>query len=221
MRIATWNMYGAVRMPDLVTVKNNTEANVICLQECGKLEPFLDGGTNHGAYWTGNLTLGRDFMECVYWPNINPRLGTAVLSNVTVKAAGVLHPIPAPFTPARPRSLPWMRVEYGAAQLTVFSIHSPPVWTATLADVCSWNNTQIGHVIATTHPGDWAVVGDFNADPRRFGFVPPPAHVVRGYGATQQGGGLLDYAVTNAHLAFVPDTRGAGSDHFPQVFRVP
>ena len=90
-------------------------------------------------------------------------------------------------------------------------------------------NVLGAHVFGkATHFAVWApnaravsVVGDFNADPTVAAFIPPPVGgVVRGNHATQQGGGLLDYSITNAFgYNFVAAGMLLGaSDHFPQNF---
>jgi hypothetical protein len=108
--------------------------------------------------------------------------------------------------------------------VAVFSIHGPPVFGATtVAGVCAWDNAQIGQINVLAGGGGWVCLGDFNVDPTGLAppYVAPPAgNVVRGNHATQQGGGLLDYAVTTAGtLAYVAQGQLAGaSDHYPQTF---
>lgn len=223
MRIATWNMQGGRNTQYLTQVAMQTRANILCLQECGRLERFMYGLVSNGLYFTGNLRVGRSLMEVVYWYNHRwPQGGVAVLSNVGISAHGVFFTVPAPWNPPKPRSMPWITVRNGAADLTVLSIHSPPVWFGTLPQVCGWNNTQIAAVDGL-HLGRWAMLGDFNADPTAGGFIPSPhGHLVRGPRATQQGGGLLDYAVTTGALNYRVSTPLAGpSDHYPQVFEAP
>jgi hypothetical protein len=72
MRIVTWNMQGGVNTMYIPQVVNQTQANVLCLQECGNLAAHLHNATPifapTGAIlgYTGNLTVGFGFMECVF-----------------------------------------------------------------------------------------------------------------------------------------------------------
>ncbi|WP_199245929.1 endonuclease/exonuclease/phosphatase family protein [[Phormidium] sp. ETS-05] len=232
MRIATWNMQGGVNTMYINQVVQATQANVLCLQECGALAEHLHGivpiiGLNGAIIgYTGNFVVGQGFfMECVYWENIWIQGSLAVLSNISPLYYGILDAAPVlGFVPPNVRNLPWMTVQNPntGINITVFSIHAPPVFApTTIANVCNWNNAQITQIADVT-PGYWACVGDFNADPTIAGYIPPPVgNVVRSNRATQQGEGILDYAVTNA-LAFtyVPPTQVvSASDHFPQVFQ--
>jgi endonuclease/exonuclease/phosphatase family metal-dependent hydrolase len=228
--IATWNMQGATKVPDINTVAQSTSANVICLQECGLLPEHLKdtvpltGGDGSTIGCTGKFIVGHDFMECVYWENAWAQGSLAVLSNITVKAYGIMAPAtPSGYTPTKPRSMPWMTVEDPRTQapITIYSIHSPAVFGAvTVRDTCEWNNAQIAQIAALG--GTWACVGDFNADPTALNFQGPPAgHIKRGTQATQQSGGILDYAITNDddHFVYQQQTTVVSSaDHFPQVF---
>ncbi len=229
MRFATWNMQGGVNTQYINQVVQSTGANVLCLQECGSLAQFLHAAapilSMTGAIigYTGNLVVGQGFMECVYWENVWIQGGLAVLSNVGVVNHGILNSVAVPgFAPPNARSMPWMTINnVGAGVIRIFSIHSPPVFGATtIANTCAWNNAQLTQISAGG--GTWACIGDFNADPTAIGFVAPPVgNIVRGNHATQQGLGILDYAVTNAGAGFtyVQQTQLAGaSDHYPQVF---
>lgn len=230
MRIATWNMQGGANTPHINQVVQATQANVLCLQECGDLAQHLQnrqpilvpGGAIIG--YTGNFVVGFGFMECVYWENAWIQGGLAVLSNIGVLNFGILNAAVVPgFVPANPRNLPWMTVRNPntGINITIFSIHAPPVFGGTtIAQVCNWNNAQINQINAG-FGGTWACVGDFNADPTVNGYIAPPfGAVVRGNQATQQGGGILDYAVTNAPaFTYIQQTQRVGaSDHYPQVF---
>jgi endonuclease/exonuclease/phosphatase family metal-dependent hydrolase len=231
MKIATWNMQGGVNTMYINQVVQATQANVLCLQECGDLSQHLQGrmpiiGLNGAIIgYTGNFVVGQGFMECVYWENIWIQGGLAVLSNIGVLYFGILNAVAVPgFVPPNVRNLPWMTVRNPdtGINITVFSIHAPPVFApTTIANVCNWNNAQIAQIAAVT-VGAWACVGDFNADPTIVGYISPPVdNVVRSNRATQQGGGILDYAVTNdPAFTYVNQTQLVGaSDHFPQVFQ--
>ncbi|WP_114815243.1 endonuclease/exonuclease/phosphatase family protein [Paraburkholderia kururiensis] len=230
MIVATWNMQGGVNTPYINQVVQQTGAHVLCLQECGNLAEHLQGrapilnGMGAIIGYTGNLRLGYGFMQCVYWENVWAQGGLAVLSNIGINNYGILPPAPVHgFAPANPRAMPWITVRdpWNGNVISVYSIHSPPVdgLTTTLQQTCAWNNTQLAQINAIG--GTWACVGDFNADPTVPGFVAPPVgNIVRGNRATQQSGGILDYAVTNAFgFAYQQQTQLAGaSDHYPQVF---
>jgi len=236
MRIATWNMQGGTNTMYINQVVQATQANVLCLQECGALAQHLRGSAPiwglNGAIvgYTGNFVVGQGFMECIYWENVWLQGSLAVLSNIGVITCGILNAVnnvPA-FVPANVRDLPWMTVRSQAAatNITVFSIHAPPVFMpTTIANVCTWNNAQIAQIAPQAGANLWACVGDFNADPNVVGYIQPPAgsNVVRGNNATQQNGNILDYAVTNAApFQYVQQTQLAGlSDHYPQVFYFP
>jgi hypothetical protein len=102
-------------------------------------------------------------------------------------------------------------------------VHAPPVWgTVTTAQVCSWNEAQVTAVAGAAAGVLWTIAGDFNADPTAQGFVAPTVGaVVRGQNATQQGGGILDYSVTNAGVGYTfvaPSQLVGASDHYPQEF---
>ena len=236
MRIVTWNMQGGTNAVYLNQVIQDMQPNVLCLQETGDLTPLLQGtapvpGFPNSLF--GNYAAGHGFYEVVFWRNnLWTQGGVAIMSNIHPNNAGILAPVGAPYVPPIPRSLPWMEVTDPATGniIRVFSIHSPPVSNfppaVTLAQVLSWNNAQIAAVNGIAGIGTWAVVGDFNADPTVAGFVAPPAGIPRhGPGPTQQAGGILDYAITNAvapgpALAFANAGPGvpAASDHYPQGF---
>jgi len=227
MRIVTWNMQGNVNAVYINQLIQASNADVLCLQETGNLAHQLQQGANPIPGFPGSLRgiflAGQIPYECVYWHNPGwGQGGVAVMTRLQVNNWGIMAPVLAPYNPANPRNLPWIEVvdpHNPGPGITVYSIHSPPVWApVTLADVLSWNNAQIG---AAAVAGNWAVVGDFNADPVAPGFVNPPVGaVVHGNHATQQGGGLLDYAVTNAPgFVFVEaDELLGASDHYPQTF---
>ncbi|MCC8395284.1 endonuclease/exonuclease/phosphatase family protein [Paraburkholderia sp. MMS20-SJTR3] len=229
MIIATWNMRGAVNVPSINQVAQSTGANIICLQECGSLAEHLQGRTpivgGDGSIigYTGNLALGYGFMECVYWENVWGQGSLAVLSNLGISATGIMAPaVSDDFAPNNPRSLPWLSVTHPdlGTSITIYSIHSPPVFgSVTLTDTSAWNNAQIAQIAALG--GTWACVGDFNADPTAIDFDGPPSgRIRRGTRATQESGGILDYAITNAeNFNYRQETRApSGSDHYPQVF---
>lgn len=233
MKIATWNMQGGINRTYINQVVQATQANILCLQECGDLAPHLrnrqpiiaqSGGI---IGYTGYFVVGKGFMECAYWENAWTQGGLAVLSNIGVLQYGIFDVFAIHgFTPANPRNLPWMTVRNPSTgtNITIFSIHSPPVSrTTTMANVCNWNNAQIAQIDAIAGVGvNWACVGDFNADPTVNGYiVPAVGAIVRGNHATQQSGGILDYTVTNASaFTYVQQTQLAGaSDHYPQVFQ--
>ncbi|GLQ94407.1 endonuclease/exonuclease/phosphatase family protein [Dyella acidisoli] len=231
MIVATWNMQGGANTLYINQVVQQTGANVLCLQECGALAEHLHGrapiiGPNGGTLgYTGNLRLGHGFMECVYWENHWIQGSLAVLSNIGINGYGILpHVDLFGFVPANSRDLPWITVTNPTTGnvITVLSIHSPPVGGGvTLAHTCTWNNAQINQINNAAAGGNWACVGDFNADPTAIGFIGPPAGaIVRGNQATQQGGGILDYAITNAvGFTYQQQTQLVGaSDHYPQVF---
>ncbi|NET73628.1 MAG: hypothetical protein F6K62_22610, partial [Sphaerospermopsis sp. SIO1G2] len=202
MRIATWNMQGGTNTPFINQVVQSTQANILCLQECGDLAQHLQNRqpilNPNGAIigYTGNFVVGQGFMECVYWENVWIQGGLAVLTNVGMTNFGILNAVVVPgFQPNNPRNLPWMTVRHPntGINITIFSIHSPPVFDGTtIVDVCNWNNAQITQINNGWGAGSWACVGDFNADPTVAGFLQPPVGVVvRGNQATQQGGGIL------------------------------
>lgn len=232
MRIATWNMQGGTNTLYINQVVQATQANVLCLQECGDLTQHLHNRvpilapTGAIIGYTGNFVVGQGFMECVYWENAWIQGSLAVLSNIGVLNFGIFDVVPVPgLVPANPRNLPWMTVRNltTGINITIFSIHAPPVFGGTtVVDVCNWNNAQIAQISALVGEGGWAVVGDFNANPMVGGYIAPAfGAVVRGNQATQQGGGILDYAVTNAlAFAYIQQTQLVGaSDHYPQVFK--
>ena len=232
MRIATWNMLGGINTPYINQVVQDTQANVLCLQECGNLAEHLQNRqpilAPSGAIigYTGNFVVGQGFMECVYWENVWTQGGLAVLSNIGVLNFGILDAVAVPgFAPANPRNLPWITVRNPTTgiNITIFSIHGPPVFGGTtIANVCDWDNAQIAQINARWGGVNWACVGDFNADPTVGGYIAPASGaVIHGNQATQQGGGILDYAVTNAAaFAYIQQTQLVGaSDHYPQVFQ--
>lgn len=229
MKVVTWNMQGGTNAAYLNAVIQNTQPNVLCIQETGNLTPLLKGTAPIAGFpgsLYGNFAAGYGFYECVFWKNGNwTQGGVAILSNISPAAKGIQVAAAAPYAPAIPRNLPWMRILDPATggTATFFSIHSPPVWdNVTIGDVCSWTNAQVAAVQAGV-PGSWVIAGDFNADPQDPGFVGPPAgNVVRGPNATQQGGGILDYSITNvAGYAFVEAGKLVGaSDHYPQEFQM-
>lgn len=226
MRITTWNMQGSTQQLYLGALIAQNNPDVICLQESGDMTHLLQhtvavpGFPNSlaGVYQNGN-----HIYDVVFWYNnvdANPRNSLAIMSRITVNARGIRNPVVAPFpgyNPGNPRCLPWMTVNQAGNLITIYSYHAPSAGTA---NACSYTNPQIAAVNALG--GVWAVVGDFNADPFDGTFVAPGAGaVVRGNHATHQGGGLLDYSVTNAGGGYVFSASGnllAASDHFPQNF---
>lgn len=230
MIISTWNMQGGANTPYINQVVQSTQANVLCLQECGALaehltqrEPII-APTGAILGYTGIFHVGHQTMRCVYWEDIWIQGSLAVLSNIALNAYGILGPVAIQgFAPKNPRALPWINVATPTGNnITIYSIHSPPVYgNATLPIVCAWNNAQINQI--NVLGGTWACTGDFNASSDEPAFLQPPQGViVRGNKATQHGGGILDYAITNAAgLAFRQMTKLAGaSDHYPQVFQL-
>ena len=226
MIITTWNMQGGTQLLYLGTLIANSNPDVICLQECGNMTPVLAHtapipgfpGSLTGVYQNGN-----HIYHTVFWYNnvdANPRNSLAIMTRLTINAHGIRIPIavaPPGYQPGNPRNLPWMTVNQGGNIITIFSYHGPSAGTA---NACSYNNPQIAAINAGVM-GVWSVVGDFNADPTVAAFVAPPAGAeVHGGHATQQGGGLLDYSITNAFgYNFVAAGMLLGaSDHYPQDF---
>jgi len=237
MNFVTWNMQGGTNTPYIRQVINNTGADILCLQECGDViaqnlinrVPILNAAGATIGY-TGQLQFGTthnpDVRECVFWENPTWTQGAlAIISNQPVVNFGILSAVAvAGVVPNNPRDMPWIEINHMAAAtgvIRVLSIHGPPVYGAmTIANVCAWDNAQVNQLAGVGF--SWAFLGDFNADPTQVGYVAPPtvgANVVRGNHATQQSGGILDYAVTNAAFNYVQQTQLCGaSDHYPQVF---
>lgn len=226
MRITTWNMQGSTQQVYLGVLITQNNPDVICLQECGDMTHLLLGAAAVPGFpnsLVGIYQNGMNIYNVVFWYNnidANPRNSLAIMSRITVAAYGIRVPVavPAPgYQPGNPRNLPWMVVNEGGNLISIHSYHGPSAGTANAA---SYNNPQIAAI--NGFGGTWAVVGDFNADPTSGAFVAPPAGaVVRGNHATQQGGGLLDYSITNAGLGYTYSATGmllGASDHFPQDF---
>ncbi len=245
VRVVTWNMQGNINAPFINTIVETLEPAVLCLQECGNLAQQLYAVTPFPAApaapvgFTGNFIAGEGFMECVYWRNVGSgQGGVAIMTNIGILNHGVLAPVVAPiYNPANPRHLPWIDVRDTAGTVTrIYSIHAPPVshWPppppVTIGDVCDWVNAQIANVAAIAAagagaPANWAIVGDFNADPTAAGFVAAAIAPIHGPYATHQGGSILDYMNSNvAGAAFVPppiDSTMPAADHYAQVFLIP
>ncbi|WP_240124499.1 proprotein convertase P-domain-containing protein [Streptomyces sp. MUM 136J] len=83
------------------------------------------------------------------------------------------------------------------------------------------NDAQNMLVEVSSRGGQWAVLGDFNRNPANI-TVPPGSQIYRSGMGTQQGGGELDYMVSNDGQNMQGWTgrrmNGAGSDHFPVEF---
>jgi endonuclease/exonuclease/phosphatase family metal-dependent hydrolase len=223
MRITTLNMQGGTNLGYLIALINQNNPDVICLQESGDMTPILQHTApimGHANSLTGVYQNGNNIYHTVFWYNTvdaNPRNSLAIMSRITINAFGIYVPgfNVAGYQPGNPRNLPWMTLNEGGNLITIYSYHAPSAGTA---NACSYTNNLINLLGAV---GTWAIVGDFNADPTNNAFVLPPAGaVVRGNNATQQGGGLLDYSITNAGMyAFAnASNRLACSDHFPQNF---
>lgn len=224
MRITTLNMQGGTNLGYLVALINQNNPDVICLQESGDMTLILQHTAPVMGYansLTGVYQNGNNIYHTVFWYNnvdANPRNSLAIMSRITINAQGIYTPgiNVGGYQPGNPRSLPWMTLNQGGNLITIYTYHAPSAGTA---NACNYNNNLIGLLGA---PGTWAVVGDFNADPTDNAFVAPPAGaVVRGNHATQQGGGLLDYSITNAGGGYAFADVGnllACSDHFPQNF---
>ncbi len=223
MRITTWNMQGGAQQVYLGTLIAQNDPDVICLQESGDMANILQNAAGIVGFpnsLTGIYQNGTNIYDVVFWYNnvdANPRNSLAIMSRITINAHGIRVPVavaPPGYQPGNPRNLPWMTVNEGGNVITIYSYHGPSAGTA---NACSYNNPQINGL-----GGVWAVVGDFNADPTDRAFVAPPAGaVVHGNHATQQGGGLLDYSITNAGPGYIFSAAGillGASDHFPQNF---
>lgn len=232
MRIATWNMQGGTNTPYIKQVINDTQANIICLQECGTLTTFLFDkspiiGVNGSIIgYRGNFNFGNDFMSCVYWENNDwSQGGLAILSDIEMIDFGILSAVDVPgFYPTNKRNLPWILVRdpYTNVNKIIFTIHSPPI-PDNIVDVCRWNNAQIDNIayfIANAEINSWVCLGDFNADPTNPGYKPSIyGRICYGSRSTQQSLSILDYAVTNSNINFVGITKLCGaSDHYPQTF---
>lgn len=222
MRITTWNMQGSTQQSFLGTLIVPNNPDVICLQESGDMTHLLQNRVAIPGFpnsLTGQYQNGNHIYDVVFWYNnvdANPRNSLAIMSRITVNATGIRAPVAAPFPARNPRCLPWMTVNEVGNLITIYSYHAPSAGTA---NACSYTNPQIAAV--NVLGGVWAVVGDFNAVPTSAAFVGSPAGaVVRGDRATQQGGNLLDYSITNAGgYTFVQAGHLlSGSDHFPQNF---
>ena len=226
MRITTWNMQGSTQQTYLRRLITQSDPDVICLQESGNMARILQNTAAIVGFpnsLTGIYRTGTKIYDVVFWYNnvdANPRNSLAIMSRITINAQGIHEPVAvaAPgYQPRNPRNLPWMTVNNGGNLITIYSYHGPSAGTA---NASNYNNSQITTI--NNLGGVWAVVGDFNADPTDGVFVAPPAvAVVHGDRATQQGGGLLDYSITNAGAGYIfsaaEQSLGA-SDHFPQNF---
>lgn len=226
MKITTWNLQGGTQLLYLGTLIANSNPDVICLQECGNMTPLLINTAAIAGFpnsVAGTYVNGTNIYDVVFWYNTvdgNPRNSLAIMSRITVSASGILLPgavVPPGYQPGNPRSLPWMTVNLAGNLITIYSYHGPCAGTA---NACSYNNPQVAAINALG--GAWAIVGDFNADPTVAAFVGPPAGAVtRGNNATQQGGGLLDYSITNLGAAYAfsqAENLLGASDHYPQDF---
>ncbi|MFT3765067.1 MAG: hypothetical protein QM820_06070 [Minicystis sp.] len=107
IRIVTWNMQGATNAPYIAQVVRQTQANVLCLQECSNLGTLLQAAMpvpGFAGSLTGNFVVGHGFMECIYWKNNAWGQGSlAVMSNVGFTNQGILAPVAAPYVPPAPR----------------------------------------------------------------------------------------------------------------------
>jgi hypothetical protein len=226
MKITTWNLQGGTQLLFLGTLIANSNPDVICLQECGDMTMLLTNTAAIAGFpnsLSGIYVNGTNIYDVVFWYNTvdaNPRNSLAIMSRITIAATGILVPVVVPppgFQPGNPRNLPWMTVNQGGNLITVYSYHGPCVTTAI---TCSYNNPQVAAINALG--GAWTIVGDFNADPTVMTFAGPPAGaVICGNNATQQGGGLLDYSITNLGAAYTfsqSEPLLGASDHFPQDF---
>lgn len=227
MRITTWNMQGAVNLVYLQQLITKNDPDVICLQETGDISFALRNTAVIAGFansCTGIYQFGYNIYNVVCWYNnvdANPRNSLAIMSRITINASGIHEPVVAPppnYNPGNPRALPWMTVNQGGNLITIYSYHAPSAGTA---NACSYTNQQI--IPINGLGGIWAIVGDFNADPNSANFLPPPIGAsVRGNHATQHGGGLLDYSITNAGAGGYQFSWSgellAASDHFPQNF---
>lgn len=226
MRITTWNMQGSTQQVYLGALIAQNSPDVICLQESGDMTHLLlhaNGIAGFPGSLAGMYQNGTNIYSVVFWYNnvdANPRNSLAIMSRVTINAHGIHAPVPVPphvYHPNNPRKMPWMTVNDGGNLITILSYHGPSSGTA---NACAYNNPQVAAISAAG--GTWSVAGDFNSDPTNGAFVAPPAGaVVRGNHATQQGGGLLDYSITNAGPGYAFSATGnllGASDHYPQNF---
>lgn len=241
MVYVTWNSQGGVNLQYIRQILNETNPDVLCLQECGNLRKMksFEGWDNlpQPPNPAGSLTsIFQDqgtIYTCVYWQNQQWVQGSlAIMCKPAVMVPlGVLQAAPPNFPVNNLRNLPYITLKdlNAGAAITVFTIHSPPVWNdppVTIQQTCNWNYAQIPNManIAQGNPQgpNWVCIGDFNADPTVNGFIQPPVGtaIVNNPNPTQQGGGILDYALTNvANFNFVEGLGIGGSDHYPQVFQ--
>jgi endonuclease/exonuclease/phosphatase family metal-dependent hydrolase len=231
MRIVTWNMCGGTNVMYLNTVIQKTSADFLCLQECGEFTKNMSDKKpifgNNGAIIgsLGTFKAGHDSWNCVYWENNSwTQGGMVVMTTRNIINPGVLLPVVIPgFVPGNPRGLPYCTVQNdNGANITIYSVHAPPVFkNVTTANVCCWNNAQLNAIAALG--GSWACIGDFNTDPTQAGYIlPPVGTIIRGTKATQQGGGIIDYTITNVpappYIYKDQSELCGSSDHYPQVF---
>ena len=245
MRIATWNMQGGTNTVYVTSVLATTQADVLCLQECGAFyrvlwdrTPLVKASGETIGYRGTFRSTGRELFT-VYWENDWVQGSLAVMTSLPYIASGVIIPSGVPLAgggvwhPPNPRWMPWVTVSppgpahAPALAYRIYSIHSPSGYG--IADTCAWNNTQLNRMpglIAHGISPRWICMGDFNADPTAAGFVAPTtagSRIVRLRRASHQNEQLLDYAVTNVPaLAPVEIVKvGGAADHYPQVFHLP
>ncbi|MFJ7593331.1 proprotein convertase P-domain-containing protein [Streptomyces sp. NPDC097617] len=239
--MATWNMQGASSASDskwtttvaLLAVggNNRIEHDVVALQEAGPRSSLpgtvvrtgnitVNGRQATYQYevrrWrVGSTTRGRDVY--ITWLNTDP---TGNRNNVAI----VSHE-----DPGTPRAI-------AARQANNSNWGMRPALGIQLSDGSQFwsfhassngdnrsNDAQnmLVEIASASAPGMWAVLGDFNRRPDNL-TVPPGSQIYSSGSGTQQGGGELDYMVSNDRQTMTGWSgrrlNGAGSDHYAIEF---
>ncbi|MFB7174901.1 proprotein convertase P-domain-containing protein [Streptomyces sp. NPDC056254] len=240
-RPVTWNMQGASSSSDskwtttvarLATGRNNNFAHdVVALQEAGPRNALPGTVVRNGnitvngrqatyEYEVRRWNLGtstRPQYRYITWLNTDPTGNRNNVAIVTESDPGVA-PIAVPARQANGTA--WgMRPALGV-QLAdgswFYSFHA-----SSNGDNRSNDAENMLYQIAA-RGGQWAVLGDFNRRPENLPNLPAGSQIYTSGQGTQQGGGELDYMVSNDRAGMTGWTgrriNGAGSDHYAVEF---
>lgn len=240
-RPATWNMQGASSSSDskwtttvarLATGGNNyLPHDVVALQEAGPRSSLpgtvvrtgnitVNGRQATYQYevrrWrVGSASRGRDVY--ITWLNTDPTGNRNNVAIVTHEDPGT----PTAVAASQANNNTWgMRPALGvrlADGSRFWSFHASSNGDNRSNDA----QNMLVEIQSASSPGMWAVLGDFNRRPDNL-TVPPGSQIYSSGQGTQQGGGELDYMVSNDRQNMNGWTgrrlNGAGSDHYPLEF---
>ncbi|MCQ6555010.1 proprotein convertase P-domain-containing protein [Streptomyces sp. C10-9-1] len=241
-RPATWNMQGASSSSDskwtttvsrLLTGGHNYRSHdVVALQEAGPRSSLpgavLRAGTitnvngRQATYdyevrrWrVGSASRGRDVF--ITWLNTDPTGNRNNVAIVTYEDPGTP---PTVVAARQANNTSWgMRPALGVRLSDgswFYSFHA-----SSNGDNRS-NDAQNMLFEVSSRGGQWAVLGDFNRNPVNLFTIPAGSQIYRSYQGTQQGGGELDYMVSNDRSNMIGwngrRLNGASSDHYPVEF---